>query len=348
MGLHQPAARHDDAGHVVGYPLAVEDRRSCSEVFDPPVRARPDEHAIDLDVPNGRSRLEVHVFEGSDRRVGFDRVSEIVGMGDHTRDRERLARIRAPRDEGLQGRCIQDDLLIEDRTVVDPQASPLGDGGVPLITRRCHRTPLDVGERRVVRGDHAGPCTRFDGHVANRHPAFHREPLDGRAPVLDHVAGGARRPDLCDDGEDDVLCRDAWRQVTLDGDGHRLRRPLGEGLGGQDVLDLRRPDAECEGAERTVRGCVGVPADDGHAGLGDALLGSDHVNDSLPLVIDAEQRDVVLDGVSLERRDLGGRHGVCNALSAVGGRDGVVDRGQGQLGTTHGPAGHGERLECLR
>ena len=43
----------------------------------------------------------------------------------------------------------------------------------------------------------------------------------------------------------------------------------------------RGADAERDRAERAVRGGVRVAAGDGHAGLGEALLGSDDVHDAL-------------------------------------------------------------------
>ena len=72
------------------------------------------------------------------------------------------------------------------------------------------------------------------------------------------------------------------RQVAVDGDGHGSRPPAGDGLGGQHVLDLAGADPEGQGAERPVGGRVAVAADDGHARLGEALLGADHVDDALP------------------------------------------------------------------
>ena len=56
---------------------------------------------------------------------------------------------------------------------------------------------------------------------------------------------------------------------------------LGQGLGGEHVLDLAGADAEGQGAERAVGGGVAVAADDGHARLGEALLGADDVDDAL-------------------------------------------------------------------
>ena len=58
-------------------------------------------------------------------------------------------------------------------------------------------------------------------------------------------------------------------------------RVLRQRLGGEHVLDLARADAEGERAERAVGRGVAVAAHDGHARLGEALLGADDVHDAL-------------------------------------------------------------------
>ena len=61
---------------------------------------------------------------------------------------------------------------------------------------------------------------------------------------------------------------DAVAERALVADPHAARLGLVQRLGGQDVLDLARADAERERAERAVRGGVGVAADDRHARAG--------------------------------------------------------------------------------
>ena len=142
---------------------------------------------------------------------------------------------------------------------------------------------LKVGVSHFVGCDQPGPGTPLDAHVADRHPALHGERPDGGAPVLDHVGHAAPGPDGADDGQCDVLGRDARGEVALDGDCHRPGPHLGQRLGGQHVLHLARADAEGERAEGAVGRGVRVAADDRHAGLGDAQLGTDHVHDALPV-----------------------------------------------------------------
>ena len=162
-------------------------------------------------------------------------------------------------------------------------------------------TALDVGERGVVGRDHARARAGLDRHVADGHAPLHRERADRRPAVLDDVTDAAVRADAGDDPQDHVLRRDAGRELPLDRDGHGVGFRLRKGLRGQDVLDLRRPDADREGAERAVRGGVRVAAHDHQSRLRVALLGSDHVDDALTRRPHREERDAELRGVRGQR-----------------------------------------------
>src|SRR5215213_4893126 len=67
--------------------------------------------------------------------------------------------------------------------------------------------------------------------------------------------------------------------VTSTGSSPSTVTALGEGLGGEDVLDLARADAERQRPERPVGRRVGVAADDGEARLGEAGLRAYDVDD---------------------------------------------------------------------
>ena len=69
--------------------------------------------------------------------------------------------------------------------------------------------------------------------------------------------------------------------VAFDVDAEGFGLVLRQGLRGHDVLDFAGADAEGERAEGSVGGGVRVAADDGHAGLGEAELGADDVDDAL-------------------------------------------------------------------
>ena len=83
-----------------------------------------------------------------------------------------------------------------------------------------------------------------------------------------------------------------------------LRLGLPQALRGQHVLDLAGADAEGERAERAVRGGVAVAADDRHARLGQAQLGTDDVHDALLGRAEVEQADAELAAVAAQHFDL--------------------------------------------
>ena len=92
---------------------------------------------------------------------------------------------------------------------------------------------------------------------------------------------------------------------------------------------------------------MAVAADDGHARLGEAELGADHVHDALVAVAHGEQPDPELPGVAAERVDLLPADRVGDRLVDVERRDVVVLGGDGQVGPAHGPTGQPEAVEGL-
>ena len=240
------------------------------------------------------------------------------------------------------------DLGVEHRVVVGRQGVPVRDGLVPVGTGRRVVATLDVVVRGLVGRDHAGTGTGLDRHVADGHPALHRERPDRRAAVLEHVALPAAGADLRDDRQDDVLRRDAGAQRPLDGDRHRLEGLERQGLRGQDVLDLARADAERHGAERPVGRGVRVAAHDRDAGHGQAELRTDHVHDPLLLVAQRVQADAELLAVAPQGLDLGAA-GRVGDRPVDGERRGVVVLGRdGEVETPDRTSGLAQPVEGLR
>ena len=91
--------------------------------------------------------------------------------------------------------------------------------------------------------------------------------------------------------QDDVLGINAGRQTAVHIDAADLRFADGHGLGGEHVADLAGADSESDRAKGAVRGGVRVAAGDGRAGLGDALLGTDDMNDALLAAREIEEGD---------------------------------------------------------
>ena len=95
---------------------------------------------------------------------------------------------------------------------------------------------------------------------------------------------------------------------------------------------------------------MGVAADDGHAGLGGAELGADHVDDALLGGFGVEEFDVEVGAVLAQGVDLrvGDLVGDDEAIVDAGGGDVVVDRGDVALGAAELAAGETEAFEGLR
>jgi len=76
---------------------------------------------------------------------------------------------------------------------------PVSERLIPIGPLRSEASLPQISECRFIRRNHAGPSTRFDAHVAEGHPAFHRKLSDRLARVLDHVSGSAVGANLADD-----------------------------------------------------------------------------------------------------------------------------------------------------
>jgi hypothetical protein len=104
---------------------------------------------------------------------------------------------------------------------------------------------------------------------------------NGRAAVLGNVAHAAAGTDLAQDGQDHILGGDARAQVAFYRDRQSLWLGLGEGLGCQHMLHLRRADSKRESAKGTVRGSMRIAAHNCHAGERETLFRTDDVDDAL-------------------------------------------------------------------
>ena len=121
----------------------------------------------------------------------------------------------------------------------------------------------------------------------------------------------------------------------------------GQDLGGQDVLDLGGADAEGEGPEGSVGGGVGVSAHHGHAGLGQAQLRADGVDDSLVGIAQRVEAHPELGAVGAQGLDLGAAGDVGDRQIDVEGGDVVVLGGDGQVGASDRASSQTKSLEGL-
>ena len=204
---------------------------------------------------------------------------------------------------------------------------------------------------RLVRRHQACLGARLDGQVAQGHAPFHGKAPHRRAGVFDHIAGAARRADLADDGQRNILGPDAGRKLSVDHNAHVLGLALAQGLRGQHMLDLRRADAVGQGPERAVGRGVAIAADNGHARLGAALLGPDHVDDAVADIAHGEELDAVGRHIAPQRLQLQARLRIghrAHPAPLTFGRHIVVGHRQGAVGPSHRPAVGAQARERLR
>ncbi len=148
-------------------------------------------------------------------------VAVALRVGNGVADPDDHLRGRAPRDHRADLRDVDLDLGVEARALVAAQLAPAGEQFVPVAARGRGGTALDPLEGRLVGGDHARAATALDRHVADRHAALHRQPLDRRSRVLDDVADRAGDSHLSDRREDQVLRGDAEAELAVVADAHR-------------------------------------------------------------------------------------------------------------------------------
>ena len=346
LQLHRDRTGNDQRPEPFGHLATVDDRRGDAKVLDPRVRARADEDRVRPDVPDPGAGLERHVGERAARGLALGIVIERVRLGDRVVDRDRLGRVRSPRDVRPERRGVDRDLGVEGRPEVGGQGAPVVERALPVGAGGRVRPSLEVRERRVVGRDHPRPGAGLDRHVADRHASFHRQRADRGPSVLEDVPDAAARADAVDDPEDHVLRAAPCREVAVDGDRHRLGRLLRERLGREHVLDLAGADPERERAERAVSRGVRVAADDREPRLRVAHLRTDDVDDALARRPPGIDRDAELLRVLREGIHLPGTRRVGHGT--VGRGDVVVHRRDREVGATHAAAGEPEGFERLR
>ena len=149
------------------------------------------------------------------------------------------------------------------------------------------------------------------------------------------MADAALHSERADHVQHQVLGVDARLQGALHPDAAHLELVHGQALAGQHIAHLAGADAKGDRTEGAVGGGVGIAAGHGHAGLGEAQFGRNHVHDPLAAAAEAVQGDGVVGAVDLQ----GGQHrlgqGIGEGPSLGGGGHDVVHRGHGALRVPH-------------
>ena len=113
---------------------------------------------------------------------------------------------------------VHDNDLIKFRALIRLQRQPVFASGVkiPIVFFGREFTPFKIIKGRLIRRDHAAARAGFDGHITDRHAAFHAHLLKDIAAIFKCVACAAANTDFRDDSEDNIFWRDTIRQCSID------------------------------------------------------------------------------------------------------------------------------------
>ena len=253
----------------------------------------------------------------------------------------------APGDGRFDVFRIDGDDVIKDGVGIRGEGFPACDGFIPIRFGRGVRATFEEVEGGLVWVDVTAACAALDRHVADRHALFHGEVIEGVTCIFVGVTDAAFCAEHADDVEGEVLGVDAGTKFSVHLDLANLERFHGHGLGGENVAHLSGADAEGDRAEGSVSRGVRVTTSDGGTRLGDALLGSDNVDDALFArleveISDAEVIAVRADGIDhLSRKRVGW-------LVLIFRRNDVVDGREGALRILHLEIELTEHAEGLR
>ncbi len=237
----QARAGHDQyLFHGSRFFPAFNDGSRGTQVFDTRVGARTDKDFVQLDVGNFLTGLQAHVLQGPFDALAFNRIRFLSRIGDVGIDCHHHFRRSAPADLRFNRCCIDVDDFVEQiaAIAVGAQILPIAHRHVPVVAFRCVGAALIVIDSSIVHRDQTGASARFNRHVADRHPAFHRQRPNGVAAEFDGVTVAAGGADLADDRQHDVLGGDARTGFAVDFDQHVFGFFLHQTLGCQRVFDF--------------------------------------------------------------------------------------------------------------
>ena len=243
----------------------------------------------------------------------------------------------------------QAQFLVKMRTRIGRQRLPPFQGALEGFTLRAIRRFRDVIEGGLVRRHHAGAGTTFNGHVADRHAACHVQSADCITSIFNHMPGAARRADLADDGQHNILAGTAKGQIAIHGDAHVLGRLLQQRLRRQHMFHFGRTNAESECPHGAMGRGMAIAAHNRHARQRTAKLRPDHMHNALTVIEQRDVRHAEFNDVLFQGINLQAAFGVHNAgATAVIGRDIMVHHGERRIRAAHLAPRGAQAIKSLR
>ena len=302
LRLHLLGAGHDHDAQAVGDAATLEERGRLAQVADAAVRAGADEDGVDAVAERAARRAAGPCRRAPSRACGGCFVGCVVRAAGRARrmpmpmpgfvpyvidrlerrgvERDRLRRRSRPASEGSVAPVARPRR---------PRSAPVGACGRPATYSNVvssgamspARAPPSMDMLQIVMR-----CSIESARMAS--PVYSKTwPVPPPMPMRlmrSRMMSFAVTPGC---------------ESPVDADLVGLRGALEEALGREDHLHLARADAEGERAERAVGGGVRVAADDRHARLRQAELGTDDMDDALAVRAERVERDPELLAVAL-------------------------------------------------
>ena len=234
-------------------------------------------------------------------------------------------------------------------TRIRRQRLPPFKGALESFTLRTIRRFRDVIEGGLVRRHHASPRAAFDGHVADRHAACHVERADRIPGIFNYMARAARRADLADDRQHNILAGTAKSEVAIHGNTHVLGRLLQQRLRRQHMFHFGCANAESECAHGAMGRGMAIATHNRHARQRTAKFGPDHMHNALTVIEQRNVRHAEFNDVLFKRFNLQAAFGVHYAgAAAVIGGDVMVHHGERGIRAAHLAPRGAQAIKSLR
>ena len=214
------------------------------------------------------------------------------------------ARIGSISHHRLDIGSIKPDFFIEDGIIATLQRLPVSDSLLPFFTYRSIFTSFQIGKSRFVGGDHTATRTHLDRKVTQSQASFHRQTANSRAGIFHKISGSSAGRHLRHKVKRHVLCCYAFAQCAFHTDTHGLRFCLQDTLGNHHHLHFAGSDTESDSSDSSVRGGMGVAADDCHARQGQGAFGADHMDDTVSFIQHSVVGQAEIGGIPCQRVDL--------------------------------------------
>jgi hypothetical protein len=139
-------------------------------------------------------------------------------------------RTGSPSNSGCNILGIDNYRFVISGTLITSQRVPVGNGTIPILTRRTHGTSLEIGVGYVIRSNDTGTGTGFNGHVGNGHASLHGEGFHGTSGKFNGVTGTSSGSNDSNNVQNKILGSDTLLEIPVNANEHVLSLGLSQSL----------------------------------------------------------------------------------------------------------------------